>query len=48
MSILNDDRQYSDDPEEYLAWKWEVEREYRKQEYLDKKEYEDAEQDYDS
>lgn len=28
MSILNDDRKYSDDPEEYLAWCEEVKREF--------------------
>lgn len=27
MSIFNDDRRYSDDPEEYLAWREEMKRE---------------------
>ena len=35
MSILNDDRRYSDDPEEYLAWREEVKREYAREEYED-------------
>ena len=30
MSIFNDDRRYSDDPEEYLEWKHEVEQECRR------------------
>jgi len=44
MSIYNDDRRYSDDPEEYLAWREEVKREARRDalEYLyDDGEYED-------
>ena len=32
MSIFNDDRRYSDDPEEYLQWKHEVEMECRREE----------------
>lgn len=31
MSLFNDDRRYSDDPEEYLQWKYELERECRKE-----------------
>lgn len=27
MSIFSDPRRYSDDPEEYLEWRWEAERE---------------------
>ena len=40
MSLFNDDRRYSDDPDEYLAWKAELERECRK-EGRDQKEYEE-------
>lgn len=30
MSIFNDKRRFSDDPDEYLEWKAEVERECRR------------------
>ena len=33
MSILNDDRRYSDNEEEYQDWQREVEREYRGDDY---------------
>ena len=33
MSIFNDRRRYSDDPEEYLAWKSELEWECRRDDY---------------
>ena len=36
MSILNDYRRYSDNEEEYLEWKSEMEDEYRRQEYADR------------
>ena len=45
MSIFNDDRRYSDDPEEYLEWKWEVERECRREEYYDDEPTEGDEED---
>ena len=45
MSILNDDRRYSDDPEEYMAWREEVKREYGREDY--ERDYDD-ETDYDT
>jgi hypothetical protein len=33
MSIFHDDRQFSDDESEYMAWKSELERECRKDDY---------------
>lgn len=33
MSIYNDDRRYSDDPDEYLAWREEVKREAQRDLY---------------
>ena len=38
MSLWNDDRRYSDG-EEYRQWKQEVNEEYRKEEYYDKREW---------
>ena len=42
MSILNDDRRYSDG-DEYRAWKQEADAEYRREEYYDKQEGERGE-----
>lgn len=33
MSIFNDKRRFSDDPDEHLEWKAEVERECRRDDY---------------
>ena len=47
MSILNDDRRFSSDEEEYAEWKSEMISEYRRQEAYDReceREYEQEEE----
>ena len=43
MSLFEDDRRYSDDPEEYLQWKYELERECRRDDEDPEKDEEEGE-----
>lgn len=42
MSIFNDDRRYSDDPDDYRAWRSELDRELRKANYVEDRDCENC------
>ena len=42
MSIFNDDRRYSDNEDEYLEWKAELDREFRKANYVEDRDCENC------